>query len=201
MTDPGVLAVRAGGKLKTLQDLLTLAKNHPDQATVSHEASGTGDHLALLALQRATNIKFNQVVFDGNASATAALLGGHIEAFGGNLSEVMQQVEDKEVHAIALWADKRSSLLPNLPTGTEQGANVIIGSSRGLGAPVGLADDVLAKLTDVALKVAADPKFVAALVKLGMPIDIRSGADYENTIKVADETYRGVWNVTPWVKK
>ena len=201
VTDPGVIAVRADGDIKTLEQLLDKARKDPDGTTISHEGVGGDDHLALLELQRATGVQFNMVAFDGNAPATAALLGGHIVAFEGNMSEVVQQIEDGTVRALAIWADERNPAIPDVPTGKELGIDVVSGSSRGLTAPAGVPEEVLAKWDEVLAKVAADPEFVKAVENLQMPLNVVTSDGYGKMIERSYEVYKQIWDEKPWIEQ
>ena len=201
VTDPGVIAVRADGPIKTLDQLLEMAKKDPDGTTISHEGVGGDDHLALLELQRATGVEFNMVAFDGNAPATAALLGGHIVAFEGNMSEVVQQIEDGTVRALALWAEKRSPAIPDVPTGKELGYDVVSGSSRGLTAPAGVPADILAKWDDIVTKMADDAEFVKAVENLKMPLNVVTSDGYKKMIDRSYDVYKKIWDEKPWIEK
>ncbi len=99
VTDPGVLAVAVDSPYETLADFVAAAKANPNTITVSHEGVGGDDHLAALNLTSQAEIEVNFVAFDGNAEATAALLGGHIDAFEGNMSEAAAQISEGKVRA------------------------------------------------------------------------------------------------------
>lgn len=201
VTDPGVIAVRADGDIKSLKELLDRASKDPKGTTISHEGVGGDDHLALLEVQRATGVEFNMVAFDGNAPATAALLGGHIIAFEGNMSEVIQQIQDGKVRALAIWAETRNPALPDIPTGKELGVDVVSGSSRGLAGPAGMPNNVQAKWEDVVAKTAADPEFVKALKDLNMPMEVVAGDKYDQMIQRSTANYRKLWEAKPWIEK
>ena len=201
VTDPGVLAVAADSPFKTLKDFIDAAKAQPGVITVSHEGIGGDDHLAALNLQRASGAKFNFVTFNGNAQATAALLGGHIQAFEGNMSEAAAQIKDGAVRALAVWAPDRQDAIPGVPTGKEQGFDVVSAASRGIAVPAGVPQAVYDKLLAVSREVVADPAFKAELAKLNMPVNPMFGQDFQDFLDDSHDTLKAMWDADPWIKK
>ena len=201
VTDPGVLAVAADAPYKTLKDFIDACKAKPGEITVSHEGVGGDDHLAALNLQRASGAKFNFVTFNGNAEATAALLGGHIAAFEGNMSEAAAQIQDGKVRALAVWSSKRQDAIPDVPTGQEQGFDVISAASRGIAVPAAVPQKIYDKLLAVAREVVADPAFKAELGKLNMPVNPMFGQEFVDFLDNSHKTLKAMWEADPWIKK
>ncbi|MDQ0324278.1 tripartite-type tricarboxylate transporter receptor subunit TctC [Rhodopseudomonas julia] len=196
VTDPGVLAVAGTSDYASLEDFLAAAKEKT--LTVSHEGVGGGDHLAVLQLESEADVEFNMVAFNGDAEAKAALMGGHIDAIEGNVSEQVELVEDGQLKPLVVWASKRNADLPDTPTGKELGYNILASSSRGLGGPKGMDEDALGKLRDAMVKVTEDPDFQADLKKLNMPLDVLVGDDYRAFMQEQDEGYKKLWAESPW---
>ncbi|MCF1505901.1 MULTISPECIES: tripartite tricarboxylate transporter substrate binding protein [Afifella] len=196
VTDPGVLAVAGTSDYASLEDFLAAAKEKT--LTVSHEGVGGGDHLAVLQLESEADVEFNLVAFNGDAEAKAALMGGHIDAIEGNVSEQVELVEDGQLKPLVVWDSKRNADLPDTPTGKELGYNIVASSSRGLGAPKGMDEDALTKLRDAMVKVTEDPDFQADLKKLNMPLDVLVGDDYRAFMQEQDEGYKKLWAESPW---
>ena len=201
VTDPGVVAVAADSPFKTLKDFIDAAKAKPGEVTMSHEGVGGDDHLAALNVQRATGAKFNFVTFNGNAEATAALLGGHIQAFEGNMSEAAAQIKEGKVRALAVWSSKRQDAIPDVPTGKEQGVDVISAASRGIAVPDGVPQAVYDKLLAVSREVVADPAFKAELAKLNMPVNPMFGEEFVSFLNESHATLKAMWEADPWIKK
>ncbi|NWO11142.1 tripartite tricarboxylate transporter substrate binding protein [Chromohalobacter salexigens] len=201
VTDPGVLAVAADSPYKTLDDLVSAAKEDPGSVTVSHEGVGGDDHLAALDFAEAADIKLNFVSFNGNAQATAALLGGHIDAFEGNMSEAAAQIGEGKVRALAVWSDKRMDAIPDVPTGQEQGYDVMAAASRGLAVPADAPDEVYEKLLEVSKKVMENPDFEAELAKLNMPLNPLYGQKYVDFLDASHDRLKAMWEKDPWIKQ
>ncbi len=201
VTDPGVLAVAADSPYQNLADFVAAAKADPNSITVSHEGVGGDDHLAALTLASKAGIEVNFVSFDGNAEATAALLGGHIDAFEGNMSEAAAQISEGTVRALAVWSSERMTQIPNVPTGAEQGYDVISAASRGIAVPAGIPEDAYQTLLAAANNVVADEAFQAELANLNMPIVPIAGDDFVSYLNNSHETLKELWAENPWLEQ
>lgn len=201
VTDPGVLAVAVDSPYETLADFVAAAKANPNTITVSHEGVGGDDHLAALNLTSQAEIEVNFVAFDGNAEATAALLGGHIDAFEGNMSEAAAQISEGKVRALAVWSSERMVQIPDIPTGTEQGYDVISAASRGIAVPAGIPEDAYETLLAAAQSVVANESFLAELAELNMPVVPIVGDDFVAYINNSHETLKAMWDANPWLEQ
>ena len=200
VTDPGVLAVRADSPFNSLNDFVEYAKLNPNKLTVSHEGIGGDDHLAAMLFSKSASIELNMVAFNGNAESTAALLGGHIDAFEGNMSEVAAQISNGSIKALAVWSDKREKAIPNVPTGDEQGVNVLANASRGLALPANTPKPIFEKLISVTKEIVNDEGFREELTKLNMSINAFYGDGYKNYLEASSNNFHEIWKVAPWTK-
>ncbi|WP_417330467.1 tripartite tricarboxylate transporter substrate binding protein [Halomonas cupida] len=200
VTDPGVLAVAADSPWQSLEELVAAVQAEPRSVTVSHEGVGGDDHLAALNFAAAAGIDLNFVSFNGNAEATAALLGGHIDAFEGNMSEAAAHINEGEVRGLAVWSNQRMEAIADVPTGAEQGYEVVSSASRGLALPAGVPDDVYARLLEVTREVIENPEFEAELARLNMPLDPLYGDEYAASLKASQDSLKAVWDQDPWIE-
>lgn len=201
VTDPGVLAVAADSPYQSLADFVAAAKENPNTITVSHEGVGGDDHLAALAFATQAGVQVNFVSFDGNAEATAALLGGHIDAFEGNMSEAAAQINEGKVRALAVWSSERMPQIPDVLTGSEQGFEVISAASRGIAVPAGIPEEAYQTLLAAAQKVVTDERFLEELGNLNMPIVPIVGEDFVSYLGNSHETLKNLWETDPWLEQ
>ncbi|WP_148254158.1 Bug family tripartite tricarboxylate transporter substrate binding protein [Aidingimonas lacisalsi] len=199
VTDPGILAVDADSPYQDLDAFVTAAQDDPDSITVSHEGVGGDDHLAAINFAKEANLDLNFVTFNGNAEATAALLGGHITAFEGNMSEAASQVQEGEIRALAVWSDERMDAIPDVPTGKEQGYDVEAAASRGFAVPADVPQDIYDKLLDVMQEVIEDPEFRDEMAALNMPVNPIYGQDYADFLDASHERLKALWEEDPWI--
>lgn len=180
--------------------MVQAVRAEPRSVTVSHEGIGGDDHLAALNFASTAGIELNFVSFNGNAEATAALLGGHIDAFEGNMSEAASHIGEGDVRGLAVWSGERMDAITDVPTGAEQGYEVISSASRGLALPAGVPDEVYQRLIEVSRSVIENPEFVAELDKLNMPLDPLYGDEYAASLEASQQSLKAVWDKNPWIE-
>src|SRR5512136_181701 len=146
--DPGMFLVRSDAAWKSLTEFVDYAKKNPDMITVGNSGAGGGVHLIALAFEKTAGVKFNHIPFAGGGPSVTALLGGHINAVSVSPPEGIAQVQAKKLKIIALFANRRLEMFPDVPTVKEQGIDFAMGMWRGLGAPKGTPPDVIKKLHD-----------------------------------------------------
>lgn len=157
--DPSMFLVRANAPWKTTKEFIDYAKTHPDMITVGNSGAGGGVHLVALAFERAAGVKFNHIPFAGGGPSVTALLGGHINAVSVSPPEGINHVKAGKLRIIALFADERFALFPDVPTVKEQGIDFAMGMWRGLAAPKGTPAGVVKMLHDAFKKGMEDPVF------------------------------------------
>ncbi len=157
--DPSMFLVRSDAPWKNLRDFLDYAKKNPDMITVGNSGAGGGVHLVALAFERAAGVKFNHIPFSGGGPSVTALLGGHINAVSVSPPEGIEHVKAGKLKIIALFAEKRFEMFPDVPTVKEQGIDFVMGMWRGLVAPKGTPPDAVKKLHDAFKQGMDDPVF------------------------------------------
>jgi len=158
--DPGMFLVKSDSPWKSLKEFLDYAKKNPDMITVGNSGAGGGVHLIALAFEKTAGVKFNHIPFAGGGPSVTALLGGHINAVSVSPPEGIEHVKAGKLKIIALFAEKRFELFPDVPTVKEQGVDFVMGQWRGLAAPKGTPPDVIKKLHDAFKKGMEDPVFI-----------------------------------------
>ncbi|MGZ3494578.1 MAG: tripartite tricarboxylate transporter substrate binding protein [Thermodesulfobacteriota bacterium] len=158
--DPGMFLVRSDAPWKSLKDFLDYAKKNPDMITVGNSGAGGGVHLIALAFEKTAGVKFNHIPFAGGGPSVTGLLGGHINAVSVSPPEGIEHVKAGKLKIVALFAEKRFELFPDVPTVKEQGVDFVMGQWRGLAAPKGTPSDVVKKLHDAFKKGMEDPVFI-----------------------------------------
>ncbi|MGE0221760.1 MAG: tripartite tricarboxylate transporter substrate binding protein [Acetobacteraceae bacterium] len=177
--DAGVIWVRADSPFRTLADLVDAARTQPSKVTACTTGPLSDDHLAIMMLEEAADIRFRVVHFDGAAQQFTAILGGHVDVAFDNVGSVRKRVMSGEVRALAVLDKQRSTLMPEIPTAAELGYPTIISSStRGLAAPRGTPPAVVEYLTAALRKAMENPEHVRRMQDVGLEVRIMTGADY-----------------------
>jgi tripartite-type tricarboxylate transporter receptor subunit TctC len=187
--DPGMFLVRSDSPWKSLKEFIDYAKKNPDMITVGNSGAGGGVHLIALAFQQAAGVKFNHIPFAGGGPSVTALLGGHINAVTVSPPEGIEHVKAGKLRIIALFADKRFELFPDVPTVKEQGIDFVMGQWRGLAAPKGTPPDVIKKLHDAFKKGMDDPVFRKNAKDMVVNLSYLGPEDFGKLMARDDEFY------------
>ena len=130
--DPNLLVVRADSKYKTLNELVEDARKNPEQVRFGIGTIGGSEHIVAHRLEKATGVRFTTTAL---GTAPVGLLGGHVEAIVGTLSETREHLKANKFRALASVGEKRTQFLPDVPTMKEQGINASFTQVRGFWGP------------------------------------------------------------------
>ena len=147
-----------GGRFKTLTDWVAFARAHPGQLTIGTPNIGTTQHLAAELFRSAAGIDVQIVPFNGTPAVINALRGGQIDAGLDILGPLLAQIRAKALVPLAITGEKRSRMLPDVPTAQEAGvAGFAVSSWNGLAVPAGTPKDVVARLNREVVAALNDP--------------------------------------------
>ncbi len=149
----GILAVQQDAPWRSLEDLVRAWRRDPSSLVVSGGSAVAGqDHMKILLLARRAGIDprgIRYVAFDGGGEALTALLGGFVDVFSGEASEVEGQVEAGGVRLLAVLSEERlGGIFADVPTALESGYDLRWVTWRGFYVPGQVADSVYARWVD-----------------------------------------------------
>jgi putative tricarboxylic transport membrane protein len=151
--DPQGVIVPADSKYRTFKDLLDDAKRQPGAIVCAvTSATGTGRQ-TLWQLEKETGARFKFVTFKAGSEAVLAVLGGHVPFTTENVSEAWGHIEAKKMRVLAVTTEQRMPALPDVPTLTELGYKVQIGTGRGFVMPAGVPREAAAAMEALLEKV------------------------------------------------
>ena len=200
--DPSNFAVHAESDLRDLKQLAAFAKANPGKVTVGTTGIGSDDHLAMLRFERIAGVQMTHIPFKGSADVRTALASRQIVVAAINVGEALQAIRGGlPMRNIGQFSPGRSSMAPDLPTGTEQGFDFTLSSLRGMAAPKGLPAEVRERLVRAVAQAAADPQFQAQALKVFAPLRYLSPSQFEAEIRAGDAQFRQMWSELPWGEK
>ena len=168
---PNLLVVPANSPHKTLASVVAYEKANPGKMTFASSGNGSSDHLTVELFWQQTGTSGVHVPYKGGSPAIVDLLGGQIDASFQNINAVIQHVRAGKLRALAITADKRSSLLPEVPTMAEGGVpGVSVYSWQAVAAPKGLPADVKKKLHGALMAALKEPTIQQRFVDVGFEI-------------------------------
>jgi tripartite-type tricarboxylate transporter receptor subunit TctC len=146
-TTPNILVVHPSVGVKSVKELIDLAKAKPDQLSFASSGVATGTHLAAELFKVMTGVKMVHVPYAGSPQAVTDLLAGRVQVFFSPASTVLQHVREGKLVALASTEAKRAAMAPDLPTMAEAGLpGFETGLWFGLVAPVGSPKEIIDKL-------------------------------------------------------
>ena len=144
---PFVLAVNPSLPVKTVRDLIALAKSKPGQLTYATPGTGSSPHLAFELLKMQAGIDVLHVPYKGMVPAVTDVIGGSVSMTLGNTLTVMPSVRNGRLRGIAIATAERSAVVAELPTIAESGLpGFSSGTWYGLMAPARTPRDVVTLL-------------------------------------------------------
>jgi tripartite-type tricarboxylate transporter receptor subunit TctC len=146
-TVPNVLVVHPSIGVKSVKELISLAKAKPDELSFGSSGVATGTHLAGELFKMQTGIKMVHVPYPGSPQSVADLVAGRIQVLFSPASTVLPQAREGKLIALASTEAKRTASAPELPTMTEAGVpGYTTGLWFGLMAPAGTPKEVIEKI-------------------------------------------------------
>ena len=183
----GIVAVAADSPWKDLGSLLADWRDDPTSIVVSGGSSVAGqDHMKMLLLAREAGIPVRSVryvPFDGGGEAMTALLGGFVQVFSGEASEVESQLQSGSLRLLAVLAPERlGGALTGVPTARESGFPVEWVTWRGFYVPGGLDEEVYRGWVEIFRRVGASTEWEQARVRARLQPFFLAGPEFETFV-------------------
>jgi tripartite-type tricarboxylate transporter receptor subunit TctC len=182
-TLPHILIVHPSVPIKSVKDLIALAKAKPGVLNVATSGIATSTHLAAELFMHLTDTTMVTVPFKGGSPSMTAMLAGQCQVNFAAISTAIPHVRSGKVRAIAVSSAKRSVAAPEYPTIAEAGvAGYEHSSWVGLLAPAGTPRAIISRLNAESVKVAKAPDTRPYLLKFGMEPVGSTPAQYASLI-------------------
>ena len=177
--DPSVVAVKADGPYKTLNDLIDAAKSNPEGVKSGTAGVGSSQHVQTVMFEKETGTDLAPVHFEGGGPAVTALIGGHIDVVMTQVGESLPQVKSGNVRILGIMADKRSPYLPDVPTMKEQGYDLVANSSRGMSLPAGTPKEIVQIWSDATKNAMQNEQFQQKMKDQGIEMEYMDTPEYQ----------------------
>jgi tripartite-type tricarboxylate transporter receptor subunit TctC len=185
-----VLAVKAGLPADTLKDFITLARASPGKLTMASYGIGSTSHVTMASFEDATKTSFLHVPYRGVSPAVNALLTGEADAAFVTPHIVVGLQKAGNVKILGAASPERMSIVPQVPTFTEQGVDGFVGGNwYGVVAPRGVPDAVKARLAGELKRIAATATFLAHVRSLGVDPDYRDSAGFAEFLQKENQRW------------
>jgi tripartite-type tricarboxylate transporter receptor subunit TctC len=159
-TFPLLLVTHPSVPVRTLPELIALAKAKPGELNFASAGSGGGAHLAAELFSRTAGVSMVHVPYKGTGPAVLGVLGGQVSLMFASVPSVIQHVRVGKLNALAVTSSQRSPAAPELPTVSEAGLpGYDVVSWFGIVAPTGTPPDIVKRLNEDVRRVLVSPEF------------------------------------------
>ncbi|MEI7530809.1 MAG: tripartite tricarboxylate transporter substrate binding protein [Betaproteobacteria bacterium] len=165
---PNILVANMSLPVKSIADLLVLAKASPGKINFPSAGSGTSSHLAGVLFCSMANVDMVHVPYKGGGVAMNDLLGGTVDIYFATMPAAIPFIKSGKLRPLGVTSDKRSLILPNIPTIAESGLPGYSATTwYGLYAPKGTPNEIIRQIHDATVEVLKIPELREQLIQRG----------------------------------
>jgi tripartite-type tricarboxylate transporter receptor subunit TctC len=190
-----VLLVNPVLPVRTVQELIALAKTKPGELSFGSAGVGNTTHLGPELLKTKHGLSMIHVPYKGIALAVADLVGGRLSLVMAGPGVAKSFIESGKVRALAITGEKRAAVLPTVPTFVESGSplpEMNAGSLWGLLAPAGVPREVVLKVNGTTAQALGAPEVRARLESLNIDAARSTPQVFSELIATLTETWTEV---------
>ena len=143
---PNILVVHPALPVKSVRELIALAKTHPRQLNYSSAGSGTSPHLSMELFRLMADITLTHIPYKGIGPATIDLVAGQVQLSMPNVLTALPQIKGGKLRALGVTGGKRAASLPDIPAIAESVPGYEVIQWYGVLAPAGTAREIVNKL-------------------------------------------------------
>lgn len=190
-TVPNVLVVSNKVPAKNLKEFIAYSRTR--KLFMGSSGNGGVNHLIGELFMHRTGTQFEHVPYKGAGPATIDLVSGQIDVLFVNLPNVLSHVQSGKLRVLAIASDKRSPVLPDVPTMAEAGVpDVVVESWSGILAPAGTPKPVIDKLAAAIIQVAGEKAMSESLAAQGAVPFPGGSAEYAALVRFEAERWGDV---------
>jgi len=167
---PYVLLVNPGVQASSVRELVALAKAQPGKLNYASGGNGTGIHLTAELFKLTAGVNIVHVPYKGAGPGQTALLANEVSMMFNGLPPALPHVKTGRLKALAIAGEKRSPLLPEMPTLTEAGTAVVATGWYGILAPRATPRSIVSRMQMATAKACASPDVRDRLASQGVEI-------------------------------
>jgi len=171
MQSPLVLLVQASSPIRSIPDLIKIAKDNPNSINFGSGGIGTTQHLTGEMLKQTAGINITHIPYKGNGQTDTALIAGDIQMFFDNVQSAKGQILGGRVRGVAISSNARLASMPDLPTVKETLPGFESTLAYGLLVPKGTPAAIVSQINQSVNKVLFDPALSLGFTGEGATIE------------------------------
>ncbi len=181
---PSVLIVPAASPAKTIKELIDLGRSKPSGLSYASQGLGSGGQVMGELLRLKTGLSMTHVPYRGAGPAVQDVAGGNVDMLFTSYVSAAGQIQAGKTRVIAFTAQKRSPILPDVPTVAEQGfAGTEMDVWHGIVAPKGTPAAIVKRLKDEFVKAAQAPDIVQMMQAQASDVFVTTPEDFGKLIE------------------
>jgi tripartite-type tricarboxylate transporter receptor subunit TctC len=194
---PFLLIVHPSVPVKTLKDLLALAKSQPGKWNYASAGNGAINHLAMELFKNMSGANLTHVPYKGAPQAVTDVIGGNgVHMMLNSIPPVIQHVKSGRVRLLGISSARRSPQLPDVPTLSEGGiTGYEVSTWFGMLVPTGTPKDIIARLHEALVKVTRNPETKAQFETLGYDVVGSTPEEFASYIRAENDKYAKIVKV------
>ena len=192
----GVLVVHPSMPVRTIKDLIALAKARPDEISYGTAGVGAFQHLATSLFTNMAKVDMVHVPYKGGGPAAIATAAGEVQVMLTPISEVLPHVQSNRVRPIAVSSDKRTTQLPQLPTIGETVKGYEFISWMGTFVPAGTPKPIVDRLSAELKRAVADPSVATNLSSQSLDPMYMLPEEFSRLLKSEYDKYENVVKIS-----
>lgn len=190
---PNLLLVHPSLPVRSVSDLIKLARKNPGILNYASSGGGSSAQLAMELLKQQANINIVLVTYKGTGAAIVDQIAGRVEVAFNAAVGVVSYVTSGKLRAIAVSTTKRFPMFPNVPTLDESGVKGFEGSSwQGIAAPAGVAGDIVGRVNRDLVSILHKPAMREKILDLGGVVVGSSPSEFNAFFKAQAEKWSAV---------
>jgi tripartite-type tricarboxylate transporter receptor subunit TctC len=168
---PNVIVVHPSLPVKTVKELIALAKAKPGKIDYASSGNGSTQHLTGALFCKMAGIQMTHIPYRGSGPVTADLLSGQVTVGFPGIAGMLPHIKAGKLRALAVTSAKRSPELPDLPTVAQAGVKGYdVTAWFGVAGPKGMPRDIVLKLHTELLRILKNPDVQRLLLTAGQEV-------------------------------
>lgn len=193
-TNPFVLGVHVSVPATTLKEFVDYAKARPGKLNYASAGTGTTTHLTGALFLARAGVQMTHIPYKGGAQAVADLVGGQVQMYFGNASELIAHSKGGKITLLGVSSEKRAPQLPEVPAIAESYPGFSAGTWNGYLAPAGTPRPIIERLAREIADIVREPAIAARLDSIGVEPQGNTPAEFAEYLRREAPVWRDAVN-------